>query len=115
MKFMIMLFERPTDWTAAPSEVREDALAEHAAFTRYLRDAGIPYSGEAVAPASQARSLRRTEDGLVLQEGPFAAAEHNLGGFYVIDVKDMDQAVEVARRCPTGVGTEIRPIWASAD
>ena len=47
----------------------------------------------------------------MVTDGPFAELKENLGGFYVIDVKDLDEAIEVAKRCPTGTATEIRPIW----
>jgi hypothetical protein len=93
------------------------ALAEHGAFTRMLRDEGIAYSGEAVRDSGSAVTLRRAGDGdaLTATEGPFAPGQPaQLAGFYVIDVKDLDEAVEIARRCPTGVATEVRPIWESA-
>jgi len=114
MKFMIMLYERPTDWESVPAERRDSALADHDAFTAWLRERGIPYYGEAVAPPEKARTLRRKEGELVAEDGPYAPGEAHLGGFYVIDVPSMAEAEEIARRCPTGTGTEIRPIWASA-
>ncbi|MCA2218270.1 YciI family protein [Jidongwangia harbinensis] len=117
MKFMIMLFEKDTDWQAAPPEELEAALAEHGAFTKMLQDKGIAYSGEAVKDSGSAVTLRRAGDGdtLTATEGPFAPGQPaQLAGFYVIDVKDLDEAVEIARMCPTGAATEVRPIWESA-
>jgi len=114
VKFMIMLYEKDTDWSAVPKEALEGALAEHDAFTAMLRQRGIDYSGEAVRESSTAVTLRRSAEGLVAADGPFADQPHQLAGFYVIDVKDLAAAVEIARLCPTGAGTEVRPVWESA-
>jgi hypothetical protein len=95
--------------------VGASALADHDAFTAWLRERGIPYYGEAVAPPERARTLRRRDGEFVAEDGPYVSTESHLGGFYVIDVPSMAEAEEIARRCPTGTGTEIRPIWASAD
>lgn len=115
MKFMIMLFEADTDWQAVPADALDAALAEHGAFTRMLTERGIAYSGEAVRDSREAVTLRRSGDEFKRTEGPFAPdLPAQLAGFYVIDVADRDEAVEIARSCPTGTATEIRPIWESA-
>jgi hypothetical protein len=80
-----------------------------------LQDKGIPYSGEAVKDSRSAVTLRRSGDGFRAVDGPFAPdLPAQLAGFYVIDVENLDAAVEIARNCPTGVATEVRPIWESA-
>ena len=111
MKYMLMLFEPETDWTAVAPETAEAALAEHGVFCAWMRERGIPYSGEPLRESATATTLRRVGDDLVVTDGPFAELKENLGGFYIIDVKDLDEAIEVAKRCPTGTATEIRPIW----
>jgi hypothetical protein len=111
MKYMLMLFEPDTDWTAVPPDKAQAALAEHGEFCAWLRERGIPYSGEPLREAGTATTLRPVGDELVVTDGPFAELRENLGGFYVVDVRDLDEAIEVARRCPTASGTEIRPIW----
>jgi hypothetical protein len=111
MKYMLLLFERETDWTAVAPERAEAALAEHGQFCDWMRERGIPFSGEPLREQSTATTLRRAGDDLVVTDGPFAELKENLGGFYIVDVKDLDEAIEVAKRCPMGAGTEIRPIW----
>ncbi|WP_239312601.1 YciI family protein [Plantactinospora mayteni] len=111
---MIMLFERDTDWGSVPEEALDEALAEHGRFTTMLRERGIDYYGEAVKDSREAVTLRPSGDGLAASDGPFAQQEAQLSGFYVVDVKDLDEAVEIARQCPTAAGTEVRPIWESA-
>jgi hypothetical protein len=111
MKYMLLLFEPETDWSSVPPERLDAALAEHAAFTGWLDARGIPHSGEALREAATATTLRRAGDEVVVTDGPYAELKENLGGFYVVDVRDLDEALEVARRCPSGGATEIRPIW----
>jgi hypothetical protein len=113
MKYMLLLFEPETDWSAVPPEALDAALAEHAAFTAWLDERGIPHSGEALREAATATTLRHTGAGVVVTDGPYAELKENLGGFYVIDVPDLDEAIAVARRCPSGGATEIRPIWGT--
>jgi hypothetical protein len=115
MKFMIMMHEKDTDWQSVPPEALEAALAEHGAFTKMLQDKGIPYSGEAIKDSRTAVTLRPDGDGLAATDGPVAPdMPAQLAGFYVIDVKNLTEAVEIARMCPTGAATEVRPIWESA-
>jgi hypothetical protein len=111
MKYMLMLFEPDTDWTTVDPSVAEEALREHGVFCDWMRERGIPFSGEPLREQASATTLRRVGDELVVTDGPFAELKENLGGYYIIDVTDLDEAIEVAKRCPTGTATEIRPIW----
>lgn len=113
MKYMLMLFEPDKDWEAAPPEEREAALAGHSAFVDYLDQRGIAHTGHALRPATSATTLRPAGDDVLVTDGPYVELKENLGGFYIIDVKNLDEAIAVAKRCPTGTGTEIRPIWDS--
>jgi hypothetical protein len=112
MKYMLLLFEPETDWQSRPDELRVE-LARHQEFIDWMDARGIPHSGEALGGQSTATTLRPVGDDLVVTDGPYAELKENLGGYYVIDVKDLDEAIEVARRCPTTTATEIRPIWAT--
>jgi len=115
MKYMLMLYETETDWSQHPEELQA-SLAEHDAFDAWLKERGIPVvGGEALHGNSSATTLRKVGDEMVVTDGPYAELKESLGGFYIIDVKDLDEAIEVARRCPTGTGTEIRPVWEMPD
>ena len=82
----------------------DDATAMHGA--------GIVKSGAGLEPPSTATSLRIQGGKRRVQDGPFADAKEQLGGFYVIDVPDLDTALEWAARapCATTGGVEVRPI-----
>ena len=115
MKYMLMLFEPEIDWEARPDELRE-SLAEHDTFSAWLKERGIAeVGGEALRGPSMATTLRKVGDEMVVTDGPYAELKEHLGGYYIIDAADLDQAIEAARRCPTGTATEIRPIWDMSD
>jgi hypothetical protein len=113
MKYMLMLFEQDTDWDAVPEAERTATLDEHGAFIAYLKKRGIEFSGEALRPSTTATTLRPAGPGqdLLVTDGPYVELKENLAGYYVVDAADLDDAIEIARHCPTGTGTEIRPLW----
>jgi hypothetical protein len=111
MKYMLLLHEPDRDWTAEPPEVLDKALAEHGKFVNFLRERGRPFTGEALRPSYTATTLRPKGDGVLVTDGPYVELKEHIGGFYVIEADDLDDAIEVAKRLPLGSGVEIRPIW----
>ena len=110
MKYLLMLFEPEVDWTQVPRAELDGALAEHEKFVHYLRERGIPFSGEALQPQSTATTLRLAGADTIVTDGPYVELKENLGGFYIVEARDLDDALEIAKRCPTGGATEVRPI-----
>jgi hypothetical protein len=86
------------------------------AFTKEVTDAGVYLGGEALQPNPTATSIRVRDGRTVTTDGPFAETKEGLGGFYVIDVPDLDAALSWAAKCPgSWYGTvEVRPLvdWA---
>jgi hypothetical protein len=78
-----------------------------------MRKAGILVGGDRLRPAWTATTVRVADGRTHLLDGPYAEAKEQLGGFHVIDVPDLDAALEWAARCPSaGRGrVEVRPIW----
>ncbi|MEV0589585.1 YciI family protein [Nonomuraea sp. NPDC050310] len=111
MRFALLLFDTEGYWEAVSPQEMEAALAEHAAFAEYLRAKGVTFSGEALHPSKEARSLRPSKDGVVAADGPFVALREELAGFYLVDCAGVEKAEQIARRCPLGAGIEIRPVW----
>ncbi|SDK33749.1 YciI family protein [Nonomuraea jiangxiensis] len=114
MKFALLLFDPEDYWESVSEEEMGTALAEHVAFAEELRKRGVVFSGEALKPAKEARSLRPSEEGPVPADEPFVALRQELAGFYLIECADLDEATEIARRCPLGAGIEIRPVWEAS-
>lgn len=112
MQYIIMNYTPPTDYADADA-VRAAADGElWGAYTRALVDAGILVGGEALHPAHLATSIRMTNGVRDVQDGPYAATKEQLGGFYVIDVPDLDTALEWAARNPAAASgaVEVRPV-----
>ena len=76
-----------------------------------LRDAGVMVGGAALEPPRAATTVRQSHGKRQVQDGPFADTKEQLGGYYVIDVPDLDKALEWASRCPSAAtgATEVRP------
>lgn len=110
MKYMLMLFENEIDWTRVSQDELDGALREHEKFVQYLRERGIAFSGEALQPQSTATTLRPASPEMIVTDGPYVELKENLGGFYIVEARDLDDALEIAKRCPTGAATEVRPI-----
>ncbi len=107
MKLMILLTEDdPSAWDRATPEERQDVIDRHAAFGAALRARGTILAGEALAGADEARGVR---GGLVV-EGPYAEAVEQLTGFYLVDLPDLDVALETCTLLPAGYGIEVRPV-----
>jgi len=98
----------------------EEQQAEHPKwfdYTKSLIDAGVHRGGEALQPLASATTVRQREGQRLVTDGPFAETKEMLGGFYLIDVPDLDSALDWASQIPSvGRGSvEVRPIIEFAD
>jgi len=115
MQYLLLIYQAELPAGAQPDP--DEMAAEFAAydvFTRETRDRGQFIAGEALEPTSTATSVRVREGRTVVTDGPFAETKEALGGFYLLECKDLDEAIEMAARIPAAKrGTiEVRPIWA---
>ena len=97
---------------SAPMEYDGDLMADYNAFNTAAIAAGIEISGNALMPVSDASSLRVRDGKTAITDGPFAETKETLGGYYLMDCKDLDEAIHWAAQIPTAkYGTiEVRPI-----
>jgi len=112
MKFMILPYE-----TEAAFADRENANAGRywgawSAYGQALAEAGVMVDGAGLKRVLTATTVRLRDGRRHVQDGPFAEAKEQLGGYFVIDVADLDAALEWAARCPsaTDAGVEVRPL-----
>ena len=102
---------------AAGDTAEADTQAEIAAYGAYagaMAQAGVMVGGERLHPTSAAASVRVRSGKTEVLNGPYAETHEQLGGYFMIDVPDLEAALHWAARCPTApYGTiEVRPIWA---
>lgn len=112
MKYALLLYANEADQPdyMAPEGAAE--MAQWGAFTQELAESGSLLGGEALQEVATATNVRIREGSTITADGPFAETKEALGGFYLIDVADLDAAIAWAEKIPNvGYGTvEIRPI-----
>ena len=116
MRYMLLIYEREADWAAMSQEEKGKMFGEYMAFTNDVKAGGQYVSGAPLQPTATATTVRVKDGRSSTTDGPFAETREQLGGFYLIDAADLDEAIDVAARIP-GVrwGTvEIRPVMEIA-
>jgi hypothetical protein len=113
MKYMLLIHGDENQMNAATPVDSTGMSADYAAFNEAMAKAGIMVGGERLRPTSATTSVRVRDKKAVVLAGPYAETEEQLGGYYMIDVPDLDQAIDWAKKCPAAqFGTiEVRPIW----
>lgn len=112
MKYTILIYETETDFSARADERRKDAYwGAYRAYTKALTEAGVMVGGAGLQPVRNATTVRQKGGKRQVQDGPYAEAKEQLGGYYVIEVPDLDSALDWAARCPAAAtgAVEVRP------
>lgn len=112
MQYMLLIYNPPGDWSAVPAEQRQAIMEAYGSFTEELRSSGKLVAGDALQPASTATSIRVRDGETLTTDGPFAETKEVLGGYYLIDVDTLDEALEWGAKIPGATyGTiEVRPV-----
>jgi hypothetical protein len=116
MRYAILIYDENS---ANPSpeppdpEVWGQIMQEYWGYTAMLRERGAYLAGEALQPVPTATTVRTRDGNTVTTDGPFAETKEALGGFYLVEAKDLDEALEFAAACPGArLGTiEVRPVF----
>ena len=112
MQYMLLNYTKPADHADATEIAAAAASEVWAAYTKALIDAGVFVSGEALHSSDSATTLRIEGGARDIHDGPYADTKEQLGGYYIIDVPDLDSALMWAARNPAADrgAVEIRPI-----
>ena len=114
MQFLLTLYANDSDWNKLTPEQQQQGIAAYAAYGQALQAAGALKGSNRLRPSATATTLRTTNGKVQILDGPFIESKEQLGGYYLIDVKDLDAALSWASKCP-GVGhgvVEVRAIWS---
>ena len=112
MNYLLLIYENERVMNDMPPEEQGRVFAEYHAFTEGIVKSGHFKAGDALQPVATATSVRVKDGKVVTTDGPFAETKEQLGGYYLIDAEDLDEAVAIAARIPAArVGTvEVRPV-----
>ncbi|MEP7025571.1 MAG: YciI family protein [Actinomycetota bacterium] len=107
-QYMILIYENESAYATASPEVWQTAMEAHGRFAEQAVAKGAKIlGGEALQPTGTATSIRAD----VVTDGPFAETKEALGGYYLIEARDLDHALDVAKACPAPYGgVEVRPV-----
>lgn len=113
MQYMLLIYSDEEQERAMPKDAMEKMLPAFIAYTEALKTSGVLVGGNRLQFSSNATTVRIRDGKTKVLNGPYAEAREQLGGYYLIDVPDMDSALSWAARCPgANYGTvEVRPIW----
>jgi hypothetical protein len=113
MKYMLLIYVNEAAMQSAMKESGESVSAPYLAYTEAMAKAGVLLGGDRLRPTQSASTVRIADGKTKVLDGPYAETKEQLGGYYMIDVPDLDAALSWAARCPGaqhGV-MEVRPLW----
>ena len=111
MQYLLLIYGDEARWDAVSDEDRTAVYREYGALSADLREQGKFLGGEELQPATTATTVQVKDGDTVVSDGPYAETKEALGGFYVVEARDLDHAVEIAKLCPApGGGVEVRPV-----
>ncbi|MDG4820443.1 YciI family protein [Asanoa sp. WMMD1127] len=116
MRYLLLIYSEETPGAPDPAEA-EKVMNEYWAYSDAVQKAGVSNASDALQESSTATTVRVRDGQRTVTDGPFAETREVLGGFYAIDVPDLDAAIEWAERCPGAKygSIEIRPVMEFGD
>ena len=113
MQYLLLLHVQESGWGQLTPEQQQQGLAAYMAYGEALRKANVFVGSNRLKPSSNATTVRINNGKTQVLDGPYTDSKEQIGGYYLIDVADLDAALSWASRCPAashGV-VEVRPVW----
>ena len=115
MQYILLIHADEAGFAKMKPEDAEKSMAAYFAYNEALKKAKVWVGGERLKGSASTSTVRVTNGKTKVQDGPFAESKEQLGGYYLIDVPDLDEALKWAAKCPGAHhgAVEVRAIWAS--
>lgn len=112
MRYLCLIYQDEKIWETMPRSEAEAVYGEYFAYTEDIKSSGHYVGGNPLQPTSTATTVRVRNGQLSATDGPFAETREQLGGYYLIEARDLNEAIQVASRIPGArLGSiEVRPI-----
>ena len=112
MQYLLLIYDKEADWNKMPEADQAAIYKEYGEFTQSITKSGHYKGGHQLQPISTATTVRVRDKKRLVTDGPFAETKEQLGGFYMIEAKDLDDAIAIAAGIPSARfgSIEVRPI-----
>ena len=112
MQYLLLIYGDQNGWDSMSEEERGQVFQAYGTYTQELENSGSMVGGNALQPTETATTVRVRNGRLATTDGPFAETKEQLGGYYLVQAKDLNEAIQVASRIPGARlgAVEIRPI-----
>jgi hypothetical protein len=112
MKYLCLIYENEKNWETVPPADGEAIMNEYFAFSEGIRRSGQYVAAEALQPTATATTVKVRNGKVSTTDGPFAETKEQLGGFYLIEAKDLNEAIQIAAKIPSARhgAIEVRPV-----
>jgi hypothetical protein len=116
MQYLLLIYSNEAEMAARSASAIASMTAEYTEFTKGIIQGGQFKAGDRLKPTSAATTVRVRNGQAVTTDGPFAETREQLGGYYLVEAKSLDEATAIAARIPGAkIGSiEVRPIWPPA-
>ena len=112
MKYLLLIYENEAQWAGVSQAEQGKIFEEYMVYTNDIKKKGHYIGGQALQPVSTATTVKVKDGKTLATDGPFAETREQLGGYYLVEAKDLDEAIAMAARIPDSrMGSiEVRPI-----
>ena len=113
MQYLLMIYANEAEYAKIDPATLQKVFEEYGAFTQGIVKSGNFKAGDRLQPIATATTVRIRDGKTLATDGPFAETREQLGGYYLIDAKDLDEALAIAAKIPGARfgSIEVRPIW----
>ena len=113
MQYVLLIYGNEAGMQSASKADVEQIVAAYGAYTQAMKTAGVMVGSNRLKPSGSASTVRIADGKTKVLDGPYAETKEQLGGYYLIEVPDLDTALSWAARCPGAShgSMEVRPIW----
>lgn len=112
MQYMLLIYDAESSWMNMPKDELKEMYARYMMVSKEMGEAGVMVGGAELQPVASATTIRVRNGKALTTDGPFAETKEQLGGYYLIDVPSLDEALKWAAKIPSAVSgsIEVRPL-----
>jgi hypothetical protein len=113
MQYLLLIYDNEREWAKIPEAEQGAIFGAYMEFTQGIVKSGHFRAGDALQPTSTATTVTVKDGKTVTTDGPFAETKEQLGGYYLVEAKNLDEAIAIAARSPSvkyGGKIEVRPV-----